>query len=358
MDSLSNGASGSELTTRRRLLLRAGSLGVAAAAAPVAENLLNPSIAFADVLPTPISPEPAFAGGVAISDAGPAAAQHWFTLGPRQSTVLNFAVPSLRPVSSNQGIALDVMPNGTAPNNPGNGLTWFDVCDSDVYAGGGAVGTARVGIFPDHVEFGSRGFGVAGKPVWISANGNGSTPPQVELVAGSPGSVTLGADGSNIIMAQSVAVGGPALAQTALTVRGRNTPVFMSVNHADPGATSGAGIVGRAYASATAPGQRLGYFLFGGDQAAANTAGMSGWSAEMWQAGTSLGTYLTFDTTPTKSTARRERLRIGSDGVFRIPSADAPPVALPPVGTGYLFVIDGALMWQGASGKVTTLAPG
>jgi hypothetical protein len=351
--------SDSELSTRRRLLSRVGTFGAAAVALPIAQGLAAPPPASADQIPTSTQSEPAFTGGVAITDSGTAASQHWFTLGPRVTTALGFPVPTLRPIATGQGLSLDIMPNGTAPNNPANGYTWIDVCDTDVYNGVGSVGTARVGIFPDHVEFGSRGFsGSTGKPVWLSANGDGVSPPQVRLDPGSPGKVTLGPDGSSVTIPQSLSVGGGGLNSTALTVRAATSVVLETVNHSAPSSTSGAGVIGRSFASPTSSDQRLGYFLFGGDQAAANTAGMIGWSAEAWQPGSHLGTYLTFENTPARSTSRRERMRIGSDGVLRITDADAIPQSNPPQGTGYLFAQGGALMWRAPSGKTTTIAAG
>jgi hypothetical protein len=159
-----------------------------------------------------------------------------------------------------------------------------------------------------------------------------------------------------VTIAGAATLGGSSLAVTPLTVRAATTPTSLSVNHAPPGATSGAGIVGRAYANPTAADQRLGYFLFGGDQARADSAGMSGWSAESWQPAARLGSYLTFETTPIGTAGRRERIRLGSDGVIRLPNSDAAPAVPPPSGTGYLFVLNGSLMWQGASGTVTTIA--
>ena len=353
--SLAAGRIATQPHTRRRVLTRATSFLLGAAA--VARGLAAPSAASADSIPPNPSVEPAFTGGVAITDGGSAASQHWFTLGPRQTSLLSFPVPAFRPIASNEGIALDIMPNGAAPVNPREGVAWIDVCDSDVYTGNGAVGTARVGIFPDHVEFGSRGFnGEVGKPVWLGANANGATAPQIRLTPGSPGTVTLGPDGSAVAITGAANVGGPSLGVTALTVRAATAPTFLTVNHGVPGATSGAGIVGRTYVNPTAADQRLGYFLFGGDQAAANSAGMSGWSAESWHTAARLGSYLTLETTPIGATGRRERLRLGSDGVIRLPNSDAAPSAPPPPGTGYLFALNGRLMWQGASGTVTTIA--
>jgi hypothetical protein len=340
-DSAADGTGDTAVSTRRRLLTRAGGLGAATVVAAVAEGLA-PQAARADSYPTPVSLETSFQGGVAVSDSGSASAQHWFTLGPRQTSLLNFPVPSVRPVASNQGTALDLMPNGTAPNNPGNGYTWIDVCDTDVYVANPAVTTARIGIFPDHIEFGSRGFnGLSGKPIWITANGNGTSTPQILISPGSPGSIAVGSDGSAVSIPSSVAVGGSTVTATPMTVRANTSTVVVIVNHSAPSSTGGAGIIGRSYTSPPAAGQRLGYFLFGGDQAQANTAGMSGWSAEAWQNGARLGTYLAFETTAVGTTTRLERLRIGSDGVLRLPNADASPSTKPPSGTGCERLSDG-----------------
>jgi len=337
---------------RRRLLKRAAALS---AGAPLVAAAYAPAAAQAQ-LPTDPDAETAFAGGVEITDTGSAASEHWFALAPRETTLLSFPVPTLRPVQSNQGISLDVMPNGTGPDNPGNGITWIDVCDSDVFAGNGAVGTARIGIFPDHVEFGSRGFsGGSGKPVWLAADGQG-TSGQLVLEPGSPGTVVVGADGSAVQLPSGATVGSPSLSVTPLTARTVATPTFLTVNHSAPSSTSGSGIVGRVYANPSAAGQRLGYFLFGGDEAELNTAGISGWSAAAWTAGSSAGSYLTLETTPIGSTTRVERVRVGSDGTLRLADADASPATAPPTGTGYLFAKAGALMWMGPSGRVTTIA--
>jgi hypothetical protein len=169
---------------------------------------------------------------------------------------------------------------------------------------------------------------------------------ETQLEPGSPGAIVLGADGSALQVPSSASIGGPSASVTPLTVRTTATPTFLSVDHSAPSATSGAGIVGRVYANPTSAGQRLGYYLFGGDEAAVNTAGMCGWSAAAWSVGASAGSYLTLETTP-----------IGAPrGASGCGSAVTPccgwltPRPRPRQRhrrAGYLFASGGALMWMG-----------
>ena len=93
-----------------------------------------------------------------------------------------------------------------------------------------------------------------------------------------------------------------------------NQAIF--VNTSALGTTSGSGQIGYAKATPTASGQRLGYFLVGsrgGAQNNYNQAGMVGYAGGAWSS-SSRPTYLAFETTPSGSTTRAERLRINTNG--------------------------------------------
>jgi len=75
---------------------------------------------------------------------------------------------------------------------------------------------------------------------------------------------------------------------------------------------------------------------------------------ENWS-GTNQGTYITFETTPSGSTTRAERVRITGEGVVAIANVTSAPAA--PASGGVLYVEAGALKYRGSSGTITTIAP-
>lgn len=80
---------------------------------------------------------------------------------------------------------------------------------------------------------------------------------------------------------------------------------------------SGSGMIGYTKFLPTAANQRLGYFLLGsrgGAENNYNAAGMVGYAAGAWTAGSSYPAYLAFETTPSGSATRSERLRIDQNG--------------------------------------------
>lgn len=80
---------------------------------------------------------------------------------------------------------------------------------------------------------------------------------------------------------------------------------------------SGSGQIGYTKFLPTASGQRLGYFLFGSRGGAENNyhaAGMVGYAAGAWTAGSSYPAYIAFETTPSGSSTRSERVRIDQNG--------------------------------------------
>lgn len=94
-----------------------------------------------------------------------------FELAPR-TAITAFPVPSFRPTTPGQVIAVDAYPSAGAVANPDNGYAWFDACDKDLMNAGNSnpvpVTCARMGVQTDRVEFGSRNFdGGAQKDVWI-----------------------------------------------------------------------------------------------------------------------------------------------------------------------------------------------
>lgn len=80
-----------------------------------------------------------------------------FSLSTRQ-TVSTIPVPSFRPTSINSAIAVDIMPNGNPSEFGNNGIAWIDIINEDALIGEPGMEGARVGVFADKVEFGSRVF--------------------------------------------------------------------------------------------------------------------------------------------------------------------------------------------------------
>lgn len=123
--------------------------------------------------------------------------------------------------------------------------------------------------------------------------------------------------------------------QQRLHVEGTgNQAIFVSTTGL--GSASGSGFIGSAKDLPTAAGQRLGYFLTGsrgGAENGYNAAGIVGYAAGAWTAGSSRPAYLTFETTPLGSTSRQERVRITEDGSVGIGIA-SPSNALHVIGRG------------------------
>jgi hypothetical protein len=71
--------------------------------------------------------------GIAIGT--PLNAPYWMTA---RNIASGFPVPTMYPVTHNQGIALDLSPNGTAVDG-GYGQAWSDICAQDVIVAAGAL---------------------------------------------------------------------------------------------------------------------------------------------------------------------------------------------------------------------------
>lgn len=100
-------------------------------------------------------------GPIQIAETAPRA----FTWSTR-SALATFPVPGFRPVQAGTVIAVDIMPNGAAAENAGNGFAWLDVCGEDCLTGSPPVTAARVGNTSDGVVFGSMAFnGATVKPL-------------------------------------------------------------------------------------------------------------------------------------------------------------------------------------------------
>jgi hypothetical protein len=205
--------------SRRRLLAKGG---LAAASVTL---LGRPTAALADT--NPVSAVPAHGrnhgiggsdpllNGLVVSDQGVNSATNLFSLSPRTSPGLTFPVATLRAEGgTNQNFSLDLMPKGRPGNFSSNGICWIDICDTDALTvAGGDLASARIGVFTDHVEFGSRGFGsILAKPIFIGVGMDGSIgTAQIRI---SPGLIVIGAE--KTLPASSVVLGsGVALAPNA-----------------------------------------------------------------------------------------------------------------------------------------------
>lgn len=103
------------------------------------------------------------------------ASNRGFTIGTRDVAV-TFPVPTMRPVSSNQCLAFDLMPNGS-PTENANGFTWIDVCSADILSNNStATNAARVAITSTAATFSSRLFnGASALPLKLQVQTGAST---------------------------------------------------------------------------------------------------------------------------------------------------------------------------------------
>lgn len=153
-------------------------------------------------------------------------------------------------------------------------------------------------------------------PYW-SLTGNSNASASSKL--GTTTLIPLGIYTNNTVRATiatngNVGIGTTSPQQRLHTEGSGNQGIFVSTSSL--GTTSGSGVTNYVKATPTASGQRLGYFQFGsrgGAQNAYNTAGISGYAGGAWSS-TSRPTYLSFETTPSGSTAKKERLRIDPAG--------------------------------------------
>ncbi len=121
-------------------------------------------------------------------------------------------------------------------------------------------------------------------------------------------------------------------ATTRLAVESPDGGTARFVNGGAGGAGGGAGILTYTYATPVAAGDRFGQILFGSltsgsSPSGVNSAGFSAHAEAAWTVGTSHPSYIRFDTTPTGSAGRLERLRITASGKVGV-GIDAPSTTL------------------------------
>ncbi len=126
--------------------------------------------------------------GAQFVDADVGASARTFAISPRVgdagSNAFTFPVVAVYPTTAAKRLAFDIMPSAGAAQDSSNGVCWLDVCGSNVVnastGAGAAVSTARIGIFTNHVEFGSRGFGGAPNlDIWIAPGSTGASTPSI-----------------------------------------------------------------------------------------------------------------------------------------------------------------------------------
>ena len=105
-----------------------------------------------------------------------------------------------------------------------------------------------------------------------------------------------------------------------LQVNSTSTNVLGAVYTGSMSSTGGAGFQLLTSTAASAFGQRLGFLSFGTRNAGIsyNSVVIQGFSSQAWTPGSAQGSYLTFSTTPTGTTAVSERLRIDQNGYVGI----------------------------------------
>jgi hypothetical protein len=105
-----------------------------------------------------------------------------------------------------------------------------------------------------------------------------------------------------------------------LQVNSTSTNVLGAVYTGSMSSTAGAGFQLLTSTAASAAGQRLGFLSFGTRNAGTsyNSVVIQGFSSQAWTPGSAQGSYLTFSTTPTGTTAVSERLRIEQNGYVGI----------------------------------------
>lgn len=102
-----------------------------------------------------------------------------FVLKSRPS-VLTIPVPFLKPVATDENIAFDIMPSGTATSS------WFDACNSDMSTGEPAVCAARLGSSGSNVEIGARVYN-GGTPLPVYFTMKDGTPYMALTILGNIG---------------------------------------------------------------------------------------------------------------------------------------------------------------------------
>jgi hypothetical protein len=134
-----------------------------------------------------------------------------FRLSTRSAQDTSFPIPTVQPVASDSVIAFDIMPSGAPTAIPDEGIAWLDVCDADVSSEERPVGTARVGVSANSVEFGARFYGgAASRPVHVTSGTVGDRRAQpairIDPWGERPGRVVLGADGSNVVVGSGYSI--------------------------------------------------------------------------------------------------------------------------------------------------------
>lgn len=164
---------------------------------------------------------------------------------------------------------------------------------------------------------------------------NGATTSNIFVARDNGTAVMTVADGGSVILGSA----NNASFVTRLDVRSADTLQFRAVS-----TTGSAGIVGATATDPASAGTRLCYFIGGSDASAANTAGMTMFSEEIWS-GSARGTNVRFETTANGSTSRTEKMRVyASGGVFI-----GTPTTDPGVGA---LLSDGAIRSIGATAGI------
>jgi hypothetical protein len=224
-------------------------------------------------------------------------------------------------VSVGSTAATDPLPN-TSSNFRIGGIDfgpyhhpWIGEID-EVAAYNRALSAAEIQTLSQGVNPGGGG-GTSDSTSWtLTGNSNAKT----SSILGTTNAIPLRLFTNNAVRAFISTTGnfgiGTVSPQQRLHIEGTSNQAI-AVNTSALSTTSGSGMVGYAKALPTVAGQRIGYFSVGSRGGAENNyiaAGMSGFSGGAWTAGSSYPAYLTFETTPSGSAVRTERMRITAPG--------------------------------------------